>query len=78
VARLTAARVPAGRVNGIPEAVALATALGLEPTVVVPGRTRQVRHPVRWSAHEVAAPSPPPALGEHDAAVRAWLSARQR
>ncbi|MBL8930357.1 MAG: CoA transferase [Kineosporiaceae bacterium] len=83
VGALTAADVPAGRVGTILDGVALAERLGLDPVVDVSGtsgaasggppRTRQLRHPVRWNAYRTADPSPPPALGEHDAAVRAWL-----
>jgi len=74
VERLTAAGVPAGRVQTIPEAVALAGSLGLDPLVRVgPGHTAQVRHPVRWTAYRCSEPTPPPGLGEHDAALRAWL-----
>ncbi len=75
VQRLTAAGVPAGSVGTIPEAVALARDLGLDPLVDAgPDHTPQVRHPVRWTAYRTSAPTPPPALGEHDAAVRAWLA----
>lgn len=74
VARLNAAQVPAGRVNTIPEALALAEQLGLEPTVDVgDGWTPQVRHPVAYSAYRTAQPSPPPALGADSADLRTWL-----
>ena len=73
----TAAGVPAGRVGTILDGVALAERLGLDPVVdVAPDdapRTHQVRHPVRWTSYRTAVPTPPPALGEHDAAVHAWL-----
>ncbi|MEP6853303.1 MAG: CoA transferase [bacterium] len=73
-ARLIAAGVPAGRVGDIGSALALASSVGLAPTVQV-GTARQVRHPVRYGTDDaVAAPTPPPALGEHDVAVRAWLA----
>ncbi len=76
VGRLTAVGVPAGRVGTIPDAVALAGVLGLDPLVEVGGgRTPQVRHPVRWTAYRTSDPGPPPELGEHDAAIRAWLAA---
>jgi crotonobetainyl-CoA:carnitine CoA-transferase CaiB-like acyl-CoA transferase len=75
VARLTAADVPAGRVGTILEGLQLADDLGLEPTVSVgDGHRPQVRHPVRWSGYRTAPATPPPTLGEHDAAVRAWLT----
>lgn len=72
VERLTAAKVPAGRVQTIPEAVELAESLGLQPTIDVDGE-RQIRHPVRWAVHQTARASPPPGLGQHDAALREWL-----
>ncbi|MGH3661708.1 MAG: CaiB/BaiF CoA transferase family protein [Micromonosporaceae bacterium] len=75
VARFTAARVPAGRVNTIPEAYALAERLGLAPTVEVgEGWTRQARHPVRWHGYRTATPTPPPALGADNRQVRDWLA----
>jgi len=54
VRRLAARGVPCGTVNGIDEAVELATRLGLEPVVAVrdaEGRvSRQARHPIWFSA----------------------------
>jgi crotonobetainyl-CoA:carnitine CoA-transferase CaiB-like acyl-CoA transferase len=71
--RLTAAGVPAGRVADIRAAIDRAGALGLDPLVTV-DTARQVRHPVRYAAAGTATPSPPPRLGEHTGAVRAWLA----
>lgn len=74
--RMLGAGVPAGTVNGIDEALALARRLGLEPTVDVgPEHPPQLAHPVRYSGFAPAGPTPPPALDEHGAAVRAWLGA---
>ena len=77
--RLRAAGVPAGRVATVAEGFALADELGLEPTIevidaagVVVGT--QVRHPVRWSPPLDSRRDAPPTLGEHDAAIRAWLA----
>ena len=76
VTRLRAAAVPAGKVNDVAEALALATELGLQPTVDVgPAHPAQVRHPVRYSAFEPVAPTAPPALDQHGADLRAWLEA---
>ena len=76
VARISAAAVPVGRVGTILDGLALATDLGLKPTVEIGhGFTRQVRHPVTYTAYETSSPTPPPSLGEHDAALRAWLTA---
>jgi formyl-CoA transferase len=71
--RLLAAGVPAGLVGDIGSAVERAASYGLSPTVAV-GGGQQVRHPVRYESAAVAAPTPPPTLGEHDALVRAWLA----
>lgn len=74
-ARLLGAGVPAGTVNGIGEALALARRLGLQPTVPVgEGHPEQLAHPVRYSAFQPVAPTAPPALDEHGDAVRAWLA----
>ncbi|NHN57318.1 CoA transferase [Calidifontibacter sp. DB0510] len=76
VARLTAAGVPAGEVGDLESAFALAERLGLAPRVPVgEGFADQVRHPVRYDRTPVVDYRPPPALGEHDAEVRAWLTA---
>ena len=77
VARLNAAQVPAGRVNTIPEALALAERLGLEPTVDVgDGWTPQVRHPVAYTAYRTAQPSPP-ALGADSTELRTRSEGRR-
>jgi len=77
-AKLRAAGVPAGKVNDIGEAIALAESFGLEPTVDVgPGNPRQIRHPVRYSGFEPVTPSAPPAIDEHGDALRAWLDGDQ-
>lgn len=77
VEALTAAAVPAGVVNDIGAAVDLAERLGLEPTLEVgEGWSRQVRHPVRWTAYDTAEPTPPPTNGQHADQVRDWLADR--
>ena len=75
VALLTAAGVPAGPINDIPAAFAFAEALGLEPVVEAHG-LRLVRSPLRLSATPPETRRPPPALGEHDVDIRAWLADR--
>ncbi|WP_152646259.1 CaiB/BaiF CoA transferase family protein [Streptacidiphilus albus] len=73
--RLVAVGVPCGPVNDLAGAFALAGELGLEPVAEVgPGRVPQVRSPLRLSATPVRPPAAPPRLGEHNAAVRAWLA----
>jgi crotonobetainyl-CoA:carnitine CoA-transferase CaiB-like acyl-CoA transferase len=69
---LTAARVPAGVVNDIGAAFALAASLGLDPVVDVPradgdGSVRLTRNPVGLSATPPSYRLAPPRLGEHDA-----------
>jgi formyl-CoA transferase len=71
--RLAAVGVPAGLVGDIGSAVERAAEYGLAPTLDV-GTARQIRHPVRYRVNTTAAPTPPPALGEHDEPVRAWLA----
>jgi crotonobetainyl-CoA:carnitine CoA-transferase CaiB-like acyl-CoA transferase len=64
---LTAARVPAGTVNDIAQAFALAERLGLDPLVDLgePGSpTRLPRNPIRLSATPASYRLPPPDLGE--------------
>jgi crotonobetainyl-CoA:carnitine CoA-transferase CaiB-like acyl-CoA transferase len=73
VVRLTDAGVPAGPINDIAQAFALATELGLEPVAEVDG-VRTVRSPLRLSETPVEHRRRPPRLGEHDAELRAWLS----
>jgi len=66
VAELTAARVPAGRVNDIAEAFALAERLGLQPIVEVPRRDGSVarlpRNPIGLSRTPPRYVSAPPEL----------------
>jgi len=63
-ALLTAARVPAGVVNDVGEAFALAGALGLDPVVALPrpggGETALVRNPIGLSRTPPAYRSAPP------------------
>ncbi|MDT4941854.1 MAG: hypothetical protein QOJ34_1943, partial [Pseudonocardiales bacterium] len=72
-ARFAAAGVPAGLVGDIGEAISRAEGYGLDPLLQVRG-AKQVRHPVRYANATTATPTPPPALGEHDARIRAWLA----
>lgn len=73
--RLLAAGIPAGKVNDIREAIELAQGLGLDLVADVgPAHPPQLRHPVRYSGFTPAPPAPPPALDEHGAAVRSWLT----
>ncbi len=74
---LTAAGVPAGRVGSIADGFALAQRLGLEPFSDAGSTSSpcpQVRHPAQYDTHLTVPPQRPPALGEHDDEVRAWLA----
>ncbi len=73
--RLTSAGVPAGTVGDVGDGIALAQALGLEPTVSVGDAfLPQIRHPVTYSRTPVITYRPPPLLGEHSAGIRRWLA----
>jgi crotonobetainyl-CoA:carnitine CoA-transferase CaiB-like acyl-CoA transferase len=72
VQRLSAAGVPAGPINDIAQAFAFAQGLGLEPVWDTEG-VRTVRSPMLMSDTPAAAHRRPPALGEHDDELRAWL-----
>ncbi|MEZ0064782.1 crotonobetainyl-CoA:carnitine CoA-transferase CaiB-like acyl-CoA transferase [Streptacidiphilus sp. MAP12-20] len=72
---LTEAGVPCGPVNDLAGAFALAAELGLDPVADVgEARVPQVRSPLTLTATPVRPPVAPPRLGEHNDAVRAWLS----
>jgi crotonobetainyl-CoA:carnitine CoA-transferase CaiB-like acyl-CoA transferase len=73
VQRLSAAGVPAGPINDIAQAFAFAQALGLEPVWESDG-VRTVRSPIRMSDTPTEPRRRPPALGEHDDELRAWLA----
>ena len=73
-ALLAAARVPAGKVNSIAEALDLATELGLAPVVSVTDGagsrvSQQVANPITLSATPARYLRPPPLLGEHNGAT---------
>lgn len=75
---LTEVGVPAGKVGGIDEGVALAEELGLEPTVDVQDRTgttvgRQFRHPAQWTPPLAYPTQAPPQLGQDTDTVVQWL-----
>jgi crotonobetainyl-CoA:carnitine CoA-transferase CaiB-like acyl-CoA transferase len=72
VAALDAAGVPVGQVRSVPDALAAAAAAGRPATVRVQhhaaGEIDLVASPI-WTDGAVHAPSAPPLLGEHTAAV---------
>lgn len=74
---LNRAGVPCGPINSIQEGVELATRLGLEPLVTTGEGDRAVdslRNPIRFSAAAARYTLPPPTLGEHNDAIRSWLT----
>ena len=77
---LGAVGVPSGPINDVGEAFALAESLGLEPTTPTVDANDQVvpsvRSPIRLDPATPPDATIPaaPTLGQHDEAVRAWLS----
>ncbi|SES49758.1 formyl-CoA transferase [Pedococcus cremeus] len=75
VKRIGDTGVPVGVVGDIGSAIALAESLDLGPTVDVgPGHPRQVRHPATYSRSTTRPMGAPPALGQHNDEIRAWLT----
>ncbi len=72
VAALRAAAVPAGQINDVAEAFALAESLGMEPVREVGGYPLPTP-PLRLDGERPAIRRPPPKLDEHGAELRAWL-----
>lgn len=70
VALLQERGVPAGPVNDVPAAFALAESLGLAPAV-----DGLIAPPLRVDGARPAVRLPPPGLDEHGDAIRAWLAA---
>ena len=74
IERLRDAGVPAGPINDVAEAFALAESLGMEP-VAEAGGLPVPAPPLRLDGDRPAVRRPPPALDEHGAELRAWLEA---
>ncbi|WP_378148087.1 CaiB/BaiF CoA transferase family protein [Cnuibacter sp. UC19_7] len=74
---LTAAGIACGPINTIDGGVALAERLGLDPVVHV-GRgdaaVPMIRNPISFSRTPARYRSAPPALGQDDTLIRAWLT----
>jgi crotonobetainyl-CoA:carnitine CoA-transferase CaiB-like acyl-CoA transferase len=70
---LRAASVPAGPINEIDEAFALAEELGMEPTEAVDG-VPLIRPPLRIDGERPPIRRRPPHLDEHGPDLRAWLT----
>jgi crotonobetainyl-CoA:carnitine CoA-transferase CaiB-like acyl-CoA transferase len=73
VQRLRAASVPAGLINGVDEAWALADELGMEPVAEVDG-VPLAQPPLRLDGDRPPVRRRPPRLDEHGEEIRAWLS----
>jgi len=71
-ATLTAAGVPCGPINDVAQGMHFAESLGLEPIVDVFG-SAQIANPLRLSATAVSYRHRPPALGEDEKEILAWL-----
>jgi crotonobetainyl-CoA:carnitine CoA-transferase CaiB-like acyl-CoA transferase len=74
---LLAAGVACGPINTVDEGVAFATELGLDPVVHVgdgDAAVPSVRNPITFSATPARYQLPPPALDEHGAELKAWLT----
>jgi crotonobetainyl-CoA:carnitine CoA-transferase CaiB-like acyl-CoA transferase len=70
---LATAKVPAGPINGVDEAFALADQLGMEPVEDVDG-IPVIRPPLRVDGERPEIRHRPPKLDEHGADLRAWLT----
>ncbi len=84
VRALAARRVPAGRCNTVPEAIALAASLGLDPVVELPdagGVARSIAHPVRYSrtpaAYRLAPPAGPGARADATPERPRWTTPKE-
>jgi crotonobetainyl-CoA:carnitine CoA-transferase CaiB-like acyl-CoA transferase len=73
VERLRAAGVPAGLINGVDEAWALADELGMEPVAEVDG-VPLAQPPLRLDGDRPPVRRRPPRLDEHGEEIRAWLT----
>jgi crotonobetainyl-CoA:carnitine CoA-transferase CaiB-like acyl-CoA transferase len=79
--RLSAAGVPCGPLNTIAGGVKLARDLGLDPVVDVGSgddSVPMIRHPISFSLTPPRHTLPPPALGQDNEHIRAWLSQTPR
>ncbi len=75
--RLSAAGVPCGPINNIEGGITFARELGLNPVVEVGAGDDvmpMIRHPISFSLTPPRHKLPPPALGQDNEQIRAWLS----
>jgi len=74
---IIAAGVPCGPINDVSGGVGFATEIGLEPVVEVgdaDAMVPSIRNPITFSETPADYRLPPPALDEHGAEIRSWLS----
>jgi crotonobetainyl-CoA:carnitine CoA-transferase CaiB-like acyl-CoA transferase len=74
---LIAAGVPCGPINTVDQGVAFAEEVGLDPVVTVgegAAAMPSARHPITFSQTPASYRFPPPALDEHGAEIRRWLT----
>ena len=79
--RLSAAGVPCGPINNVEGGVAFAREIGLHPVVEVgdgADAVPMIRHPISFSLTPPRHKLPPPALGQDNEQIRAWLSQSPR
>ena len=79
--RLSAAGVPCGSINNIEGGIAFAREIGLHPVVEVGAgddAVSMIRHPISFSLTPPRHKLPPPALGQDNEQIRAWLSQTPR
>jgi len=75
--RLSAAGVPCGPINSVEGGITFARELGLDPVVEVAtgdDAVPMIRHPITFSLTPPRHKLPPPALGQDNEQIRAWLS----
>src|SRR6266571_283111 len=78
---LSAAGVPCGPINNVEGGITFAHEIGLNPVVEVGTGAEAVpliRHPISFSLTPPRYTLPPPALGQDNEQIRAWLSQRSR
>jgi crotonobetainyl-CoA:carnitine CoA-transferase CaiB-like acyl-CoA transferase len=75
--KLSAAGVPCGPINNVEGGITFARELGLNPVVEVGAgddAVPMIRHPISFSLTPPRYDLPPPALGQDNEQIRAWLS----
>ncbi len=75
--RLSAAGVPCGPINSVEGGIMFAREIGLNPVVEVGAgedAVPMIRHPISFSQTPARHELPPPALGQDNEQIRAWLS----